>query len=194
MEQHTSGVLIARLRKELGLTQKQLAEQLNLSDRTISKWERDIGYPDVTLLPRLAAILNVNIEELLEGKLPSGEPAGGNMKKIAYFVCPICGSITTTTGGSSVSCCGRKLAPLEPKKPDEVHTLMLEEVEDEWFLTTAHPMEKDHHISFVAFATGDSLQMVKLYPQWDLQVRIPRRRHGFLLFYCTSHGLFRQLI
>lgn len=188
------GALIARLRKEQGLTQKQLAQQMNLSDRTISKWERNAGYPDVSLLPQLSALLGIGIEELLEGKLPSNDLVGGNMKKSVYCVCPVCGSITLTTGNASVSCCGRKLSPLVPQKAEGEHQLHLEAVEDEWFITSGHPMDKDHHISFLAFATGESVQLIKLYPQWDLQVRIPRRRHGFLLFCCTQHGLFQQTI
>jgi len=55
-------------------------------------------------------------------------------------------------------------------------------------------MTKEHYISFVAFATGESIQMIKQYPEWELQLRIPARRHGMLLWYCTEHGLFTQLI
>ena len=70
----------------------------------------------------------------------------------------------------------------------------LEPVEDERFLTSSHPMTKEHHISFVAFATGDRIVLQRLYPEWDLQARIPGRGHGMLLWYCTQHGLFYQLI
>ena len=55
-------------------------------------------------------------------------------------------------------------------------------------------MRKENYISFVAFATGDRLQVVKQYPEWDLQLRIPRRGHGMLLWYAQADGLLYQLL
>ena len=74
MRQTDTGALIAQLRKEQGLTQKQLAEQLHISDRTISKWERGAGFPDVSLLEPLADALGCSVVSLLEGRLVE-EPA-----------------------------------------------------------------------------------------------------------------------
>ena len=74
------GALLLRLRREKGLTQRQLAEQMHLSDRTISKWERGRGAPDISLLQQLSGILGVNIEGLLGGELPDEDLVGGNMK------------------------------------------------------------------------------------------------------------------
>ena len=74
MRQTDAGALIAQLRKEQGLTQKQLAEQLHISDRTISKWERGAGFPDVSLLEPLADALHCSVVSLLEGRLVE-EPA-----------------------------------------------------------------------------------------------------------------------
>ena len=70
----------------------------------------------------------------------------------------------------------------------------VEEVENDWFITSSHPMRKENYISFVAFATGDHLQVVKQYPEWDLQLRIPRREHGMLLWYAQADGLLYQLL
>ncbi|MBN1892455.1 MAG: hypothetical protein JW780_06700 [Clostridiales bacterium] len=53
-------------------------------------------------------------------------------------------------------------------------------------------MTKDHHITFVALVTGDSVMIRKQYPEWDLQMRIPRFGHGMLYWYCVEHGLFYQ--
>lgn len=116
------------------------------------------------------------------------------MKHIRFFVCPDCGSITTSTGNAQVSCCGRPLAPLTAQKADEAHKLRVEEVEDEWYLTTDHPMTKDCYLSFTAFALGDSVHIVKHYPEWDFQLRLPRRRHGTLFWYSTREGLFYQYL
>ncbi|MGM9945666.1 MAG: helix-turn-helix domain-containing protein [Lysinibacillus sp.] len=188
------GHLILKLRKEKGYTQKQLAELMNLSDRTISKWERGQGYPDISLLQELSSLLGVNIEDILNGKLTVNDFVGGNMKKSKYFVCPSCHNIVLSTGNATISCCGRKLAELVPTKAIDEEKLEVSQVENEWFISSNHPMNKDHYISFIAFATGDQVQVIKQYPEWALQTRLPKRKHGTLLWYCTQHGLFYQLI
>ncbi|MCD5323319.1 MULTISPECIES: helix-turn-helix domain-containing protein [Pontibacillus] len=193
MNNHKVGELIYHLRKEMGLTQKELADQMHISDRTISKWERGYGSPDVTLLPHLSALLGVNIENILDGELTSNEFVGGNMKKSSYFVCPSCNNIVLATGDISLSCCGRKLEPLEAKKATDDEKLTFTDSDEEWFITSDHPMTKDHYISFIALATGDQVQIMKQYPEWNLQTRIPKRKHGKLLWYDTKHGLFYQL-
>lgn len=67
MDARNTGVLIAGRRKALGLTQKQLAERLLVSDKAVSKWENGASYPEVTLLPPLAQILGLTVDELLAG-------------------------------------------------------------------------------------------------------------------------------
>ena len=76
------GKLILELRKDKNMTQKQLADLMNISDKTISKWERGLGCPDISLLPDLAQILGVNVDKILEGEINSNELAGGNMNKM----------------------------------------------------------------------------------------------------------------
>lgn len=188
------GNLICSLRKEKGMTQKQLADIMNISDKTISKWERGLGCPDVSLLPELSATLGVNIEKILSGDLDPNDYVGGNMKKIQFYVCPECGNIITSTGAASISCCGRKLEALQAVKAEGAHTLKVEPVEDEWFISTEHDMTKEHYISFIAFATGDKVLMIKQYPEWAIHLRIKNYGHGKLFSYCTKHGLVYQLI
>ena len=194
MDNEKIGALIRRLRREQGLTQRGLAEQLGLSDKAVSKWERGLGCPEVSFLPRLSGIFGVDLERMLRGDLTPNELVGGNMKKLSYYVCPTCGNLTFCTGQAEVSCCGRKLAALVPQKAREEEKLTVELVETDWFITSSHPMRKDDYISFVAFATGDRLQVVKQYPEWDLQVRIPARGHGLLLWYSEKQGLLSQLL
>ena len=188
------GELILRLRKERGMTQKQLAGRLGISDKTVSKWERGGGCPDVSLLADLSGVLGVDLTALLRGDLSPAEKPGGNMKKATYYVCPVCGGITMTTGEAELSCCGRKLEALTPRKAAEHEKLRVEKVEDEWFITADHPMTKEHYIAFLALAAGDRVQLVRQYPEWDLQVRFPARGRGTLLWFCTEHGLFYQYI
>ena len=60
-----TGEIISRRRRELGLTQNELAKSLNISFQAVSKWENDIAYPDVVMLPKLAACLNTTVDALL---------------------------------------------------------------------------------------------------------------------------------
>ena len=64
----TLGTLIAELRKQRGMTQLELAGMLGVTDKAVSKWERDLSCPDINTLPALAEALGVTLEELMEGK------------------------------------------------------------------------------------------------------------------------------
>ena len=194
MDNAKIGKLIYKLRKEQNMTQLQLAQQMNISDKTVSKWERGLGCPEVSLLPELSKLFGVDLEKLLSGQLETNARLGGDMKKLQFYSCPDCGNIITAMTATSLSCCGRKLQPLQPKRAAEHERLVVEKVEDDFYITTAHPMERGHYIAFVALLSGDSIMLRKQYPQWELQVRIPIFAHGRLLWYCNKHGLFYQEI
>lgn len=85
MDCNKVGNLIFKLRKEKRMTQKQLADIMNISDKTNSKWERGLGCPDVSLLRELSQIFNVHIEKILSGDLESNNQDGGNMRKIKFY-------------------------------------------------------------------------------------------------------------
>jgi len=189
-----TGALIRRLRLEQGMTQRALARRLGLSAKTISKWENGRGCPDVSLLAALSGALGVDISAVLSGELAANERVQGNMKKTKYFLCPLCGSITLSSGNAQISCCGRTLAPLEMKKAAPEKKLRAEIVEDEWFISSDHPMEKDNYIHFVAFQTGERVELVKQYPEWNLQLRLKKRGHGMLVWYAGDGGLMYQLL
>lgn len=78
MDARNTGALIAAQRKALGLTQKQLAARLLVSDKAVSKWEVGASYPEVTLLPPLAQVLGLTVDELLAGEAQQQEQAADN--------------------------------------------------------------------------------------------------------------------
>ena len=80
------GKLIYSLRKEKNMTQKQVADAMGISDKTISKWERGLGCPDVSLLLGLSDIFGVSIEGILSGEINLNEISGGNMKNIKFYI------------------------------------------------------------------------------------------------------------
>ena len=194
MDNEKIGKLIYGLRKERNMTQLQLAEILHISDKTVSKWERGQGCPDISLLVDLSCVLGVDMEKLLSGRLEANEERGGNMKKLNFYVCPECSNVITAMTEAGISCCGKKLQPLEAVKAHDEERLLVENIENDYYISSDHPMLKEHYISFVALLTGDTLTLKKQYPEWDLQVRIPGRTHGKLIWYCTEHGLFYQLV
>ena len=85
------GALIRKLRLEKNMTQKQLAERLNLSSKTVSKWENGLGCPDVSLLGMLSEALNVNLIDMLSGELTENSAPCGNLQKLNYYICPVAG-------------------------------------------------------------------------------------------------------
>lgn len=192
MDTKRTGALIRSLREERGLTQLQLAARVGVGDKAVSKWERGGGCPDVSLLPALADELGTTVETLLAGALAPDERQGGTMKRTAFRVCPACGNVITTTGDAEVSCCGRKLDPLEARPADEAHALRVESVEGDWYVTFDHPMEKGHHLGFVAVVGYDRLAVEKLYPEQGGEARLPRLAGGVLYAYCTEHGLMKH--
>lgn len=70
VEKQTLGATIAALRKGMGMTQLELAEKMGVTDKAVSKWERDLSVPDVHSIPKLAQILGVSVEELMQVKKP----------------------------------------------------------------------------------------------------------------------------
>jgi len=194
MDYTKTGEIIKSLRKEKGWTQKHLARMLQISDKTVSRWERGLGCPDTDLLPPLSEALGVDLKNMLQGDLDQQDPVAGNLKKAVFYVCPVCHNVMVLLAPAAIFCCGRKLPALTARKALETEKLKAEPVEDEWYLSSDHPMTKEDYISFLAFCTGDRMTFVKKYPQWDLFARIPRREHGWLYFYSDKLGLLYQYL
>lgn len=191
---YVTGKTIKELREKRKLTQKELAEKISVSDKTISKWETGKGLPDIAIIEELAKALGVSIAELLTGDLRENENPSGNMKKILFYVCPICGNIITSVGQGTFSCCGVMLPPLETEACEETHQIQVETVDKEYYVTLDHPMNKKHSISFLAYVTSASVEIAKLYPEQDISVRFRKKGHGILYAYCNRHGMFRRLV
>ena len=191
MDQIKTGAVIRQLRTEMHLTQKQLAERLCVSDKAVSKWECGNGCPDVSLLPVLADVLGTDLEVLLSGEI-NKQKGACDMKKLKFYVCKECGNIITAAADASVTCCGNRLAALEPKKAEESEQLTVEDIGGELYISSEHSMTKEHYISFVAYVNSSTVLLYKQYPEWNLQVRMPVFRSGQLIWYCTGCGLFYQ--
>lgn len=194
MDLQKTGKLIAELRHEKGMTQQALADKLGISAKAVSKWETGHGFPDISLISELSGIFGVDVSKIICGEMPKVRSEGNNVKKTTFFVCEKCGNILTSIKDAEVACCGRKLIPLTAKKPDGAHTINVENVEDDYYITFPHPMTKEHYISFVSYVRFDRVLTVKLYPEQGGELRIPQMRGGKLYYFCSTHGLFELTI
>ncbi len=194
MDNYITGATIKCLREIKGLTQNQLAEQIGVSSKAVSKWETAKGLPDISLIEPLAKALGVSVMELISGDTVINKNISSNILRSKFYVCPVCGNIIRTTGDAVISCCGIALPPLEAEEADEAHEIKIEKVEDEYFITVNHEMTKTHFISFIAHLTSDKVHFVKFYPEGNAETRLQLRGKGCLYFYCNKHGLMKKKI
>ena len=192
MNTYVTGSTIRQLRESRKMTQAELADRIGVSSKTVSKWETAKGLPDISLLQPLAQALGVSVIELMNGEHIINKNISANLLRTKLYVCPICGNVIHSLGSAVVSCCGVTLPALEAEDADDDHSITIEPVEDEQFITVRHPMTKGHYISFIAHVTSDRFQMVKLYPEGNPQTRLQLRGRGMLYYYCNQHGLFKK--
>lgn len=210
MNNYITGSLIRKLREDRRITQEQLAEKVCVTAKAISKWETGRGFPDIGLVEPLAKALGISVIELLSGEDIVNRNRTADMRKAAFYICPVCGNVIQTTGEAVVSCCGITLPPLEAEPcmtepgaqepsteessgtgSDMEHRMNVEVVEDEYYVTLDHPMSKSHYIAFLAAVSDRSVQLVKLYPEEGAGARFKIDRVERIYACCNRHGLYR---
>lgn len=115
------------------MTQRQLADKLLVSDKTISKWETGKGYPDITLLEPIAEAFSVSITELISGDEIKNTNVSANMMRSLFYVCPVCSNVIHSMGEAAVHCHGVLLKPAQAEQTDENYKIFVERVEDGLF-------------------------------------------------------------
>ena len=191
MNQYVTGAMIRRLRESKGLTQEELAEQLHVSSKAVSKWETGQGFPDVTLLEPIAKALDISIIELFSGETVTNRNRSSNLLRSVFYVCPVCGNGILSLGQAVVSCCGITLPPLQPEEPDDEHAVQVTLSDGEYYVTVDHPMQKDHSITCLAAVSDSAFQFVKLYPEGNAEARFRTERVRWIYACCNRHGMFR---
>ena len=104
------------------------------------KNSKEIKGEAIGILEELARALGVSAAELLTGDFKENEKPSGNMKKLHFYVCPVCGNIITAVGQSSISCCGVSLPELLAEPEEDAHGIAVETVDHEYCVTMTHPM------------------------------------------------------
>jgi len=190
MNQYVTGAVIKELREKHQFTQAELAKKLNISDKTVSKWETAKGYPDISLLEPIAKIFGISVTELISGNAVNNVNVSANVMRSKFYVCPVCGNSIHSMGEAVIQCHGIILTPCQEEETDEHHKIFIERVEDEYYVRIEHDMTKQHYISFIAALASDKLQMVKLYPEGNPEARVKINGVKKILFYCNRDGLF----
>ena len=190
MDRYVTGAVIRRLREKKKITQEELADMIHVSGKAVSKWETGQGFPDISLLEPLAQALDISVIELLSGEDIRNTNRSCNIARGQFYVCPVCGNVVHSMGEAAIHCHGILLSPLEDEPTDERHMIFIERIEDEYYVRIEHSMTKEHYISFVAAASSDGMQMVKLYPEGSAEARLKIRGVKRIFFYCNRDGLF----
>lgn len=108
------GRFVAEMRRERGLTQRELAQQLHVSDKAVSKWERGLACPDISVLPQIAEILGVNVDDLLSNPTTDKwhafkELNRNDVKEMLLLLCR-CISLVLAVGGLIIYFMGKLTA------------------------------------------------------------------------------------
>ena len=192
MNNYITGKIIKELREKENLTQIELANKINVSDKTISKWETGKGLPDISLLEPLSKVLKVSVIELMNGQYIINKNISSNMLKSNFSVCPICSNIIHSMGENLNSCCGINLPILEAENENEEHIINCNITGDEYYVSINHEMSKEHYISFIAYVTNNRCEIVKLYPEQNAEASFLRRGKGIIYVYCNKDGLIKK--
>jgi len=172
-------------------SQKELAERLDVSDKTISKWETGRGLPDISLLAPLAEALGISLTELFTGEKTINRNLSGNMQRSIFYVCPVCGNVIHCMGEVTLSCCGIELPPLEAETCDAEHEITVDLSDGGYYVHMNHPMTREHYISYLAAVTDQGMEIIKLYPEGNAEARFKTSRVKWIYACCNRHGLYR---
>lgn len=186
MNAEKTGNLIRSLRTKKGLTQKELAQMICVTDKAVCKWEKGRGCPNITLISQLSKVLEVDIQSILQGYLDKNKKIGENMNHLKFYKCPTCGNLVTSIKSVELSCCGNKLSPVSAQtRSDPEYQPVIQEFDGQYSIKFNHPMTKSNYISQVIVVRYDQIMTVNLYAESEAIITIPQVR-GIRLFVITN--------
>lgn len=186
MNAEKTGNLIRSLRIKKGLTQKELAQMICVTDKAVCKWEKGRGCPNITLISQLSKVLEVDIQSILQGYLDKNKKIGENMNHLKFYKCPTCGNLVTSIKSVELSCCSNKLSPVSAQtRSDPEYQPVIQEFDGQYSIKFNHPMTKSNYISQVIVVRYDQIMTVNLYAESEAIITIPQVR-GIRLFVITN--------
>lgn len=186
MNPEKTGQIIKNARIKKGLTQKQLAEAISVTDKAVCKWEKGHGCPDITLLSQLSKVLEIDIQSILRGELIQNKSIAGNMNRIKFYRCPTCGNLITSVKEIEISCCGNKLAFAEAHQTNDAKYIpIIKDFDGQYSVSFNHPMTKDDYIAHIITVQYDKIMVVNLFAEQEAVVTLPQIA-GLHMFLITS--------
>lgn len=186
MNPEKTGLIIKNARIKKGLTQKQLADAISVTDKAVCKWETGRGCPDITLLSQLSRILEIDIQSILRGELVKNKSIAGNMNRIKFYRCPTCGNLVTSVKEIEISCCGNKLPFAEAHQSNDAkYTPIIKEFDGQYSVSFNHPMTKDDYIANIITVQYDKILVINLFAEQEAVVTLPQIE-GLRMFLITS--------
>ena len=158
------GKLICDGRRKKEMTQSQLAEKINVSDKTVSKWECGNGCPDISLIGDISKVLEIDVLSLLCGEIRKNRFSGGNMKKIQFYKCSTCNNLVVSTNSVQVSCCGKVLSSLKVEGKIKGKA---KDCGGEFYIQFESPMSKDDFVSGVFVVFYDRVLTVPMFAEQE---------------------------
>ena len=186
MNAEKTGSLIKAARIKKGLTQKQLAEAISVTDKAVCKWETGHGCPDITLLSQLSKVLEIDIQSILRGSIVKSPDIAGNMNRVKFYRCPTCGNLVTSVKEIEISCCGNKLVAVEARRSDEKkYVPIISEFDGQFSVKFDHPMTKEDYIANIITVQYDKIMVINIFAEQEAIVTLPQIG-GLRLFLITS--------
>lgn len=183
-----TGKLIHDIRIKKGMTQKELAAAINVTDKAICKWEKGHGCPDITLLSQLSKVLEIDIQSILQGRLIKNRSFGSNMNYLKFYRCPTCGNLVTSIKDIEISCCGNILNPVSSKtSEEEKYRPIIREFDGQYTVSFNHPMTKDDYISNVIVVQYNQIISINLFAEQEAIVTLPQVA-GIHMYVISSKG------
>lgn len=183
-----TGKLIHDIRVKKGMTQKELAAAINVTDKAICKWEKGHGCPDITLLSQLSKVLEIDIQSILQGRLIKNRTFGSNMNYLKFYRCPTCGNLVTSIKDIEISCCGNILNPVSSKtSEEEKYRPIIREFDGQYTVSFNHPMTKDDYISNVIVVQYNQIISINLFAEQEAIVTLPQVA-GIHMYVISSKG------
>lgn len=186
MNAEKTGNLIRSLRIKKGLTQKELAQMICVTDKAVCKWEKGRGCPNITLISQLSKVLEVDIQSILQGYLDKNKKIGENMNHLKFYKCPTCGNLVTSIKDVELSCCGNILSPVSAHTSNNPkYQPVIQEFDGQYSVKFNHPMTKNDYISQVIAVLYDQIITVNLYAESEALFTLPQVQ-GLRLFVITN--------
>lgn len=188
MNAEKTGKIIYEARAKKGMTQKELADAIAVTDKAVCKWEKGHGCPDITLLSQLSKVLEIDIQSILRGELVKNRSIAGNMNRLKFYRCPTCGNLVTSVKEIEISCCGNKLHSMELRQTDNPkYQPVISEFDGRYLVSFKHPMTKDEYIANLITVQYDKLMVTNLFAEQEAVVILPQIG-GVRMFVITSKG------